>query len=118
MLRLGQLPRPFQKAMNVGGLGLGGLVRPEHAIHQGPEPVRLLDDDLGVFAELWRAEGAIEKLGGAANAAEGVLNLMGEAANELSGSFLDPLLLRLPMNAEGAIYREQLEQERWGFAVA
>ena len=56
---------------------LGGLVRPEHAIHQGPEPVRLLNNDLGVFAQLRGRHRAIEKLGGAANAAEGVLDLMG-----------------------------------------
>lgn len=104
--------------MNIGGLGFGCFVRPEHAIHQGPKPVRLLDNDLGVFAEFWGGEGAIEKLRGAAKTAEGVFNLMREAANELSGGFLNPLLLRLSVDAQDLIKRKQLQQEGWGLPVA
>ena len=118
MFRLRELPCPFKQAVNVGGLRLRGLVRPQHAVHEGPEPVRLLNNDLGVLAEFRGTHRPIEELGGAANAAKGVLDFMSQTANQLSSGFLNPLLLCFPVNAKGAIYREQLEQKRWGFAVA
>jgi hypothetical protein len=58
-------------------------VRREQAIHQRLQAIRLADDHLRVLDELRPVELALEQLRGAANAAERILDLVREAADEL-----------------------------------
>ena len=72
-------------------------VRREQAVHQRLQPVGLLDDDLRVFAQLGSVELALEQLRRAAQAAQRVLDLVREVADQLAVGLLlvdQPLLAR------------------------
>jgi inorganic triphosphatase YgiF len=69
-------------------LRLHQAVRTEQAVHQFLQAVGLLDDDLGVFVQLRVGEFALEQLRRAADAAERVLDLVGEVADQLAVGLL------------------------------
>ena len=58
-------------------------VRREQPVDQRLQPVGLVDDDLGVFGQRARFDLHLEQLRGAADAAERVLDLVGEVADQL-----------------------------------
>ena len=59
-------------------------MRSKHAVHQPLQAVGLLDDHLRVFAQFRLIQLALEELRRAAQAAQRVLDLMGEVADQLA----------------------------------
>ena len=59
-------------------------MRRQEPIDQRLQPVRLADDHLRVFDQRRAIQLALEKLRGAADAAERILDLVGETPNELA----------------------------------
>ena len=76
---------------------VGLPVRREQAIDEQLQPVGLLDDHLRVFGERARLDLHLEQLRGAADAAERVLDLVGEVPDQLLGrlGLLERALLAL-----------------------
>ena len=72
-------------------------VRREQAVDEQLQPVGLLDDHLGVFGQRARLDLHLEQLRRAADAAERVLDLVGEVADQLLGrlGLLERALLAL-----------------------
>ena len=58
-------------------------VRRQQAVHQRLQPVGLVDDDLRVFLQVARFDLHLQQLRGAANAAQRVLDLMRQVADQL-----------------------------------
>ena len=68
----------------LSGAGCGSAVRREQAIHQRLQAVGLLHDHLRVLVQLRPLELALEQLRGAADAAERILDLVREVADQLA----------------------------------
>ena len=76
--------------MHVDRLFLRRAAWPEQRVDQPGQPVGLADDDVGVLSQLVADQLPVEQLRGAAQAAERILDLVGELANHLpSGTVLD-----------------------------
>jgi hypothetical protein len=93
---------------------LGGLhhaVGGEQPAHQLLQAIRLGDDHLGVFAQLRVVQLPLEQLGRAADAAEGVLDLVGQVAHELPVGLLLMGQLLLPRHLQLGVHRAKLEQQ-------
>ncbi|MNZ69640.1 hypothetical protein D3C78_879490 [compost metagenome] len=74
--------------MDVGHGQRRQLVRAEHAIDQVAQAVRLFNDHIGVILEAFFGQFPREQLCGAANPAQRVLDLVGQAAHQHLGGFL------------------------------
>ena len=76
-------------------------VRCQQPVHQGLQAVGLPNDDLGVLGEFARFDFHLQQLGGPPNAAQRVLDLVGQVANQflvglgLIGQSLFPVLAGL-----------------------
>ena len=90
-------------------------VRRQQAVHQRLQTVGLVDDDLGVFAQLAAVDLHLQQLRRATDAAQRILDLVGEVVEQLLvglglvGQALLALLARLQFQ------RQQLDDE---FAIA
>ncbi|MNH08502.1 hypothetical protein D3C79_679190 [compost metagenome] len=67
----------------------------EQTIDQHPQPIGLLYDDAGVFAQGRIRQLLLQQLGRAAQATQRVLDLVGQAAHQLLGRLLLGMLLQL-----------------------
>ncbi|MNF64298.1 hypothetical protein D3C84_460240 [compost metagenome] len=103
--------------MHVGHRQRRQLVRAEHAVDQIAQAVGLLDDDVGVVLEILVRQLAGEQLGGAANAAERVLDLVGQAAHQQLGGFLLGQLRLFLGDAQQPVARMHLQQQQGLAAV-
>src|SRR5919198_1979606 len=65
-----QAPHPLEHFMDAHRLDARGPMRREHAVHEALQAICLLDDDLRVFAQFRLIQLALQKLGGAAQAAK------------------------------------------------
>src|SRR4051812_7576645 len=83
-LGLDQAPRPLEDFVDADRLDARRSMRREHAVHQALQPIRLLDDHLRVFPQLGLIELALEELCRTTQAAEGILDLMREVADQLA----------------------------------
>ena len=87
-------------------------VRREHAVHQRLQPIGLLDDDLRVLAQLRPLELALQELRRAAQAAERVLDLVREVADQLAVRLLLRVHALLALDAQLLLDRAQLGEQR------
>src|SRR4051794_41220575 len=78
-------------------------MRRQHAIHQPLQPVGFLDDHLGVFAQLRLLELALEELCRPSQAAERILDLVREVADQLA--------VRLLLEHQALLARMAFEQQ-------
>ncbi|MCY1433922.1 hypothetical protein D9M71_499640 [compost metagenome] len=102
--------------MDVGHRQLRQLVRAEHAVHQVPQAVGLFDDDVGVVLQRLVRQLAGEQLRRAADAAERVLDLVGEAAHQQLGGFLLGQLRLFLGDPHQPVARMHFQQQQ-GFAA-
>ena len=87
-------------------------MRREQPVDERLQPVRLADDHLRVFAQLRPVELALEQLRGAADAAQRILDLVREAADQFAVRLLllqQPLLAR---DLQLLVDVPELEQQR------
>jgi hypothetical protein len=115
--RLHQAAHAFQDLVHAERLDARRAVRSQHAVHQRLQPVGFLDDDLRVLAQLRPFQLALEELRRAAQAAERVLDLVREIADQLAVRLLaghDALLAR---EAQLLLDRAQLREQRQPRAV-
>ncbi|MCY1354061.1 hypothetical protein D9M69_404200 [compost metagenome] len=114
--RLDQAADPFQHLVDVGQRQVGQLVGAEHAVDQIAQAVGLLDDHVGVVAQVVFRQLAGQQLRGAADAAERVLDLVGQAAHQQLGGFLLGQLRFFLGDAQQAVARLHFQQQQ-GFAA-
>ncbi|MCY1249553.1 hypothetical protein D9M72_630970 [compost metagenome] len=87
------------------------LVRAEHAIDQVAQAIGLFNDDIGVVAQAFFRQLAGQQLRRAADAAQRILDFMGQAADQhLAGFLLRQLGLFLG-DAQQAVAGMDFEQE-------
>ena len=104
----------LQDLMDVDALLLGHAVRPEHSVHQLLQPVRLVDDDPGVFAQRLVRKLLFQKLGRPAQAAKGILDLVGEPPDQRLGGLVLRNQLLFAGDAQLTIHLPQLDQRLGG----
>ena len=68
--------------MDVHRLHHGALRRGQQPVEQALQSARFLDDDLGVFAQIAGFQLPFQQLGGAADAAQGIADLVGQLAQQ------------------------------------
>ncbi|MNN15572.1 hypothetical protein D3C81_1286800 [compost metagenome] len=110
--RLDQAAHALEDLVDVGRHQLRQLVGAEHAVHQVTQAVGLLDDHVGVVLEARLRQLAGQQLGGTADAAQRVLDLVGQAAHQQAGGLLLGQLRFLLADAQQAVARVQLEQQQ------
>ncbi|MNM90716.1 hypothetical protein D3C81_1029880 [compost metagenome] len=98
--------------MNVGHGQRWQLVRAEHAVDQVAQAVGLFNDHIGVILQAFFRQLAGQQLGGAANAAERVLDLVGQAAHQHLGGFLLGQLGLFLGDAQQAVTRMHFKQQQ------
>ncbi len=87
-------------------------MRGEEPVHQGLQAVGLLDDHAGVFAQAGPVELALKELGRAAQSSEGVLDFVGEVADQLPVRAVLAQALLFALDAQPLVDGPQLEQQR------
>jgi hypothetical protein len=92
-------------------------VRAQQPVHQVLQAVGLGDDDVGELAQLRVVEFVLQQLCRAADAAEGVLDLVGEVADQLAVGLLLVQQLLLARDAQLGVDRAELEQQAHAGAV-
>ncbi|MCZ7596768.1 MAG: hypothetical protein M5U09_01930 [Gammaproteobacteria bacterium] len=107
----------LQHLVQVDALAANVLVGRGHAVHQLGEAVGLVGDDAGVLAQFPRRQLAVEQLGGAAQAAERVLDLVGKAAQHAAGGRLALGQPRVAGQLHETVDPPQLEQQAGVAAV-
>ena len=98
--------------MDVGALVRRQPVRRQQAVDERLQPVGLADDHLRVFDELRPVELALEQLRGAADAAERILDLVREAADQLAVRLLLLEQALLARDLQLLVDVAELEQQR------
>ena len=86
-------------------------MRGQQTLHQVLQPVGFVDDDLGIFAELRVVEFAFEQLRRTADAAERILDLVRQIADQFAVGLLlfEQALLARSLNL--LVDRPQFEQQ-------
>jgi hypothetical protein len=95
--------------MFIGG-ELRLLAGAQQPVDECAQPIRLLDDDARVLAQRPFRQLALEQLRGAADAAEGVFDLVGQTAHHHARGLLCAEEVLLAADAQQAIHRLQLDQ--------
>ena len=90
------------------------LARSEHAIDQISQPVGFFDDDPRVVALAFGLEFALQQLRGAADAAERILDLVREAANQLARRRLHRNVVVVAVDPQQSVERHDLDQQFGG----
>ncbi len=101
----------FEHFMNVGHRQRRQLVRAEHAVDQITQAVGLLDDDFGVVLQVFFGQLAGQQLCRTANAAQRILDLVGQAAHQHLGGFLLGQLGLFLGDAQQAVARQHFQQQ-------
>ena len=101
----------LQHLVNVQPLLLRGAVGAEQAVDQVLQPVRLADDHAGVFAMLGVRVFALQQLGCATDAAERVLDLVRQAADQFAAGLVLREQQFVARDAQVAVQRLQLHQQ-------
>jgi len=109
--RLDQAGDMFEHFMNVGHRQRRQLVRAEHAVDQITQAVGLLDDDFGVVLQVFFGQLAGQQLCRTANAAQRILDLVGQAAHQHLGGFLLGQLGLFLGDAQQAVARQHFQQQ-------
>ena len=115
--RFDQVGDALQHLVDIGHCQRRQLVRAKHAVDQVTQAVGLFDDDVGVVLELFVGQFARQQLCCAANAAEWILDFVGQAAHQQFGGFLLGQLRLFLGDAQQAITRVHLQQQQ-GFTLA
>jgi hypothetical protein len=86
----------------------------EQAVDECAQAIRLADDDARVLAQRPFRQLALEQLRGAADAAERIFDLVGQAAHDGARGLLCAEEVLLAADAQQAVHRLQLDQEFQG----
>lgn len=111
MLHRHQRTDPLQHLVDVERLVTIEAMRAEHGVHQVAQPVGLLDDDMGELGERGIAQVTLQQLGGAADPAQRILDLMGEPARQHLDRLLAGLQRLLAGDAQQPVAGLQLHQQ-------
>src|SRR5258706_1057884 len=88
-----------------------GAMRSEKSVHEGLQPVGLLDDHPGVFAQARPVEFTLEELSRTAQPPQGIPDFMGQVANQLPiGPVLGHALL-FSFDTKPLVDRPKLKQQ-------
>ena len=79
----------LQQPMHVDRSDIQRLAGAEHVVHQLRQTIAFADDDAGVLGQLRLFEFMGQQLRGAANAPQGVLDLVGKAAHQAGRGLLN-----------------------------
>jgi hypothetical protein len=104
----------LEQVMDVDPLLARDAVRPKHAVHQALEAVGLVDDDPGVLPQGLVRELLLEELGGPPQPPQGVLDLVGQTADEGLGRLVLGDQLLLPGDAQLAVDLMELNEQLTG----
>ncbi len=88
------------------------LTRAQHPVRHRAQAVRLVDDHPGVLRQLRIRQCPLEQLGGAANTAQGVLDLMGDATHQRAGGLVGVHQPLFPGNPQQPVQGLHLHQQR------
>ncbi|OPZ04581.1 MAG: hypothetical protein BWZ09_01707 [Alphaproteobacteria bacterium ADurb.BinA305] len=106
-----QAAHAFEHVVEVDRGRAHHAMRTQQAVHQVLQAVGLGDDDVGEFAQLRVVELVLQQLGRAADAAERVLDLVREVADELAVGLLLVQQLLLARDAQLRVDRAEFEQQ-------
>jgi hypothetical protein len=96
------------------GIELGWLHHPvgrEQPVHQVLQAIHLGNDHLGVFAELRVVQFALQQLGRAADATEGILDLVSQIADQFAARLLLVRELLLACHLKVRVHRTKLQKQ-------
>ena len=83
----------------------------EHVVHQFSQAIGLPDDDPGVLGKIRAVEFAVEQLGSAPDAAQGVLDFVRKPADEFGRGFLDIDQAVVQVDAQQPVQRLHLDEQ-------
>jgi len=109
---------PLGDFVDVDRRQLSRLRGAEQAIHQLPQPFGFGDDDIGVFPQVVAGQFLGQQLGGAQDAAQRVLDLVRQAADQVARGVVRGQQSAFPADPQTAVHGQHFNQEqRFRFAL-